>query len=79
MSITATVSGGFTTVSIDGYDRATDALDKTDAILLTLSASFDDEQGFTTTDHAVWLTLLAARDLVSAARSSLVDRAQSAA
>lgn len=68
-----------TTVSLDGYDRATDALDKAEAILSTLSASYDNDHGFVPSGHIVWLTLLAARDLVHTARSSLAQPVPSAA
>lgn len=79
MKTIATASRGFMTVPLDGYDQATDALDKAEAILSTLSVSYDDEYGFMQSEHIVWMTLLAARDLVDAARSSLTKPSPSAA
>lgn len=60
-----------TTVPLDAFDKATDALGKAEAILSTLAASYDDEHGFIAKHQAVWMTLLAARDLVDEAQGSL--------
>ncbi len=60
-----------TSISLSAYDKATNALDKAEAILSTISSAFDDEHGFIATDQTIWLTVLASRDLVDEARGSL--------
>jgi|688.fasta_scaffold2330892_1 hypothetical protein len=71
MNIIDTAPTGYTSVPLDAFDKATDALDKAEAILTTLSAVYDEEAGFIPTDKFVQLTLLAACDLVGTARGSL--------
>lgn len=62
-------------VPFTGYDTATDTLENAEAILNTLSNSYDDEHGFLSPDKMVWLTILAVRALVETARASLVTTA----
>lgn len=79
MNMITTAKTGHTTVPLAAFDKATDALDKIEAILSTLSASFDDEHGFVQSERVVWLTVLAARDLVDEARASLTGPVPAAA
>jgi hypothetical protein len=64
-------------VPLDALDRATDALDKAEAILSTVANAYDDGRGFSGPDRTMWLALLAALDLVGAARGSLATDAPS--
>ena len=73
MSENATLLKGFKSIDNGNYDQATDALDKAGAILSTLSASYDEDVGFIAHDQVVWMTLLAATDLLDKARSSLAQ------
>ena len=68
---TSPVEKPVTSVPLDGYDSATDALAKAGALLSTLSCAYDDKEGVIPTHNAVWMTILAATDLVDAARISL--------
>ena len=73
MNIIDTALTGCKSVPLDALDNATDALDKAEAILSTLSAAYDNDHGFQAADKFVWLTVLAARDLVETARGSLTS------
>ncbi len=64
-----------TPIGLKDFDRATLALDKAAAVLSTTSAAYDSAtDSFGPRDGHVWLTLLAALDLVDEARNALAMR-----
>jgi hypothetical protein len=73
----STVKAFEQSVPSDAFDKATDEIEKASAILTTLAASYDVEhRQFLVPANSVWLTILAARDLIDSAHAALEQSAR---